>query len=67
VKAINELPAVGEASNLGRSLSIRCVSSVTEEDVYINKDTFFPLYTLSGGRSYSLKNRARNVSIGLGL
>uniref|UniRef100_A0A8C6G5X1 Predicted gene, 35586 n=1 Tax=Mus spicilegus TaxID=10103 RepID=A0A8C6G5X1_MUSSI len=48
VKAINELPAGSEVSNFGRKLSIRCVSSVTEEDVYINKDTFFPLYMFSG-------------------
>ena len=67
MKAINEPPAGSEASNFGRKLSIRCVSSVTEEDIYINKDMFFPLYMFSGDRSYSLINRARNISIGLGL
>lgn len=58
---MNDLPEASEPSNLGRKLCIRCVTSVTEKDVHINKDSFFPLHKFSGGRSNSFENRARNT------
>ena len=63
---MNALPEGSEPSKLGRKLCISCVTSVTEEDVYISKEKCFPLYMFSGGRSYSFKNRARDISIELG-
>ncbi|GAB1302787.1 hypothetical protein APTSU1_001802600 [Apodemus speciosus] len=48
VKAMNALPEGSEPSKLGRKLCIRCVTSVTEEDVYISKEKCFPLYMFSG-------------------
>ncbi|XP_063136612.1 cancer/testis antigen 55-like isoform X2 [Rattus norvegicus] len=48
VKVMNDLPEGSEPSKLGRRLCIRCVTSVTEEDVYISEDVSFPLYLFSG-------------------
>ncbi|GAB1302789.1 RNA helicase Mov10l1 [Apodemus speciosus] len=48
VKGMNALPEGSEPSKLGRRLCIRCVTSVTEEDVYISKEKCFPLYMFSG-------------------
>ncbi|XP_052026288.1 cancer/testis antigen 55-like [Apodemus sylvaticus] len=48
VKAMNALPEGSEPSKLGRRLCISCVTSVTEEDVYISKEKCFPLYMFSG-------------------
>ncbi|XP_052026304.1 cancer/testis antigen 55-like [Apodemus sylvaticus] len=48
VKAMNDLPEGSEPSKLGRKLCISCVTSVTEEDVYISKEKCFPLYMFSG-------------------
>nr|XP_034341905.1 cancer/testis antigen 55-like [Arvicanthis niloticus] len=49
VKAMNNLPEGSEPSKLGRRLCIKCVTSVTEDNIYISKDTFFPLCMFSGG------------------
>uniref|UniRef100_UPI00402B2458 cancer/testis antigen 55-like n=1 Tax=Arvicanthis niloticus TaxID=61156 RepID=UPI00402B2458 len=48
VKAMNNLPEDSEPSKLGRRLCIKCVTSVTEDNIYISKDTFFPLCMFSG-------------------
>ncbi|XP_034341897.2 cancer/testis antigen 55-like [Arvicanthis niloticus] len=49
VKAMNNLPEGSEPSKLGRRLCIKCVTSITEDNIYISKDTFFPLCMFSGG------------------
>nr|XP_034341902.1 cancer/testis antigen 55-like [Arvicanthis niloticus] len=49
VKAMNNLPEGSEPSKLGRRLCIKCVTSVTEDNIYISKDMFFPLCMFSGG------------------
>ncbi|XP_028616051.1 cancer/testis antigen 55-like [Grammomys surdaster] len=48
VKPINDLPDRNDPSKPGRRLCVKCVTSVTEDDLYISKDTFFPLYMFSG-------------------
>ncbi|XP_038956117.1 cancer/testis antigen 55-like isoform X3 [Rattus norvegicus] len=52
VKVMTDLPEGSEPSKLGKRLCIRCVTSVTEEDVYISEDVSFPLYLFSGGLCY---------------
>nr|XP_034341895.1 cancer/testis antigen 55-like [Arvicanthis niloticus] len=49
VKAMNNLPEGSEPSKLGRRFCIKCVTSVTEDNIYISKDMFFPLCMFSGG------------------
>ncbi|XP_052026525.1 cancer/testis antigen 55-like [Apodemus sylvaticus] len=48
VKPINDLSDKSDPSNFGKRLCIKCVSFITEDDVYINNDTCFPLYMFSG-------------------
>lgn len=50
-----------EPSKLDRRLCIRCVTSVTQDRVYISKDTSFPKHLFIGGRVYSFKNIGQDI------
>ncbi|XP_050998617.1 cancer/testis antigen 55-like, partial [Acomys russatus] len=48
VKAMND-PAYGtESLEVNKGVCIRCVTSATQENIYISKETFFPRRLLSG-------------------
>ncbi|XP_038956119.1 cancer/testis antigen 55-like [Rattus norvegicus] len=73
VKVMNDLPEGSEPSKLGRRLCIRCVTSVTEEDVYVTENMSFPLYLFSGAFKpfkgdlvlveYSMNSGTSNINI----
>ncbi|XP_059106757.1 cancer/testis antigen 55-like [Peromyscus eremicus] len=46
-----------EQSDLDRELCIKCVSSVTQDSIYIDKETSFPVHLFSGGKIYSFKSK----------
>lgn len=46
-----------EQSELDRELCIKCVTSVTQDSIYIDKETSFPVHLFSGGKIYSFKSK----------
>ncbi|XP_051034569.1 cancer/testis antigen 55-like [Phodopus roborovskii] len=48
VKAMTNLLGDTEESVLDRELCIRCVTSVTQDNIYISRETFFPVKLFSG-------------------
>ncbi|XP_035294220.1 cancer/testis antigen 55-like isoform X1, partial [Cricetulus griseus] len=73
VKAMNNSVGGTEASDLDRELCISCVTSVTQDNVYISQETFFPVQLFSGEFKpfkgdlllveYSMKPGTSNMSI----